>query len=89
MVTSSIFIICEPGHFCTELFERFEDDLSQCDWYALPAELKRMYIVFLLDTQNPVNIYSYGGIVCGRETSKKVFNPQPQYSIKSKQNESK
>lgn len=75
LVISIVFMLCEPGHFCTTRFQKFEDTLGQCDWYALPIELQIMYTTFLSETQNPVNISSYGGIVCGRETSKKVFNP--------------
>lgn len=68
----AVFIVCEPGALMTKQFEKFGSELYRCDWYALPIELRRMYLVFLSDTQNPIAISSYGGIRCERETSKKV-----------------
>lgn len=73
LVGSFIFIICEPSHYCTQQFENFGDELGQCDWYALPIELQRMYLIFLSDTQKEIEIDSYGNITCQRDTSKKVF----------------
>lgn len=70
---SFLFVICEPGHFCTKQFEQIEDELSQCEWYALPIKFQRKYMVSLADTQTPTRLHSYGGVVCNRETSKKVF----------------
>lgn len=57
----------------TTEFEMFEDELIQCEWYLMPIEMQRMYIMFLANTQNPIEISSYGGLVCSRETLKKVF----------------
>lgn len=68
-----ILMLCEPGHYCTEKFENFEYELGQCDWYALPIELQRMYLIFLSNTQNEVEITSYGGIPCKRDKAKKVL----------------
>lgn len=70
---SLVFMLCEPGHYCSTGFESIEDQLVQCDWYLLPMELQRKYMVFLAQTQNPIQISCYFNIVCERETSKKVF----------------
>lgn len=64
--------ICEPGERVTHQFEQFCVEFGRCEWYKLPIEMQRMYLIFLSDTQQPQNICSYGGIVCTRETFKKV-----------------
>lgn len=65
-------LLCEPGSKMTKQFDIFGDKLAQCNWYAVPAKLQRMYLIFFSDTQNPIKISSYGNIVCERETSKTV-----------------
>lgn len=70
--TMFVFVLCEPGRQMTTQFEMFGDELGRFDWYLLPIELQRMYRIFLADTQYPVDICSYGGITCDRETSKRV-----------------
>lgn len=42
LVTSFVFIICEPGQYFTKQFEKFSDVLGQCDWYLLSIEMQRM-----------------------------------------------
>lgn len=67
-----LFLLCEPGARVTNQFEEFGDELSQCPWYSLTTEMQRMYVIFLTDSQRPANLSSYGGIVCERDTFKKV-----------------
>lgn len=55
------------------------DELNRCDWYLLSIELQRMFVVFLLDTQNPIKMLSYANISCERETFKKVDIIQNKY----------
>lgn len=74
MVTSFIFILCEPGSKMTGQFEIFGQELDRCNWYALPMELQRIYMIFLSETQNQIKMFSYGNITCERVTSKKVDN---------------
>lgn len=66
-------LLCEPATRMSNHFDKFDEELHQCDWYLLPIELRRMYMVFLSETQNSIQITSYGGITCERETTKKVF----------------
>lgn len=68
-----ILLVCEPGERMTNRFEIFSEELSRSDWYLLPIEMQRIYLVFLSNTQNAINVSSYGGITCERETSKKVW----------------
>lgn len=68
----AIAVICEAGARMTNEFEAFDEELGQCNWYELPIELQRMYMMFVVNTQSPIEISSYGGLVCSRETFKKV-----------------
>lgn len=73
-IVTGIFLLCEPGARMSTKFEMFSEELEQCDWHLLPIEIQRMYIIFLSDSQQPVMMSSYGGIMCERETSKKVLS---------------
>lgn len=66
------FVVCELGQWVTGRFETLSLELSLCNWYAFPIEMQRVYLNFLLDSQQPVEIQSYPGIVCSRDTFKKV-----------------
>lgn len=57
----------------TNQFEGFNVELSQCDWYLLSIEMRRMYVIFVSDTQHSIKILSYANIACERDTSKKVI----------------
>lgn len=67
-----IFVVCEPGEYVTKEFDAFGKELGQCDWHSLPNKLRRLYLIFLLDTQQSINIECYGRILCIRDTFKKV-----------------
>lgn len=68
-----VFLVCEPGARVTTQFELFEREMGELDWYLLSIEMRRMYMVFLSDTQQPKQLSSYGNIICERETPKKVL----------------
>lgn len=75
------FLACEIGQWVTNQYNVLGDELTAINWYSLPIELQRTYLVFLLDTQQPIHIESYGGIVSSRETFKKVGGFLSQYEI--------
>lgn len=56
----------------TDKFEVFGEKIAACNWYLLPIEMQRMYLIFLANVQNPILMTSYGGITCERGTSKRV-----------------
>lgn len=72
LITSYLFLLSEPGQRMTNQFERFGDEISKCDWYCLPVGLQKVYLIFLSDTQNSIEMTSYGNIICARDTAKKV-----------------
>lgn len=67
-----IFLMCESGGRMTNQFVVFSNELSRCNWISLSIKMRRMYLVFLLDSQNPMKIRSYANITCERKTFKKV-----------------
>lgn len=73
-VLGTIFIDCEFGEKMTNQFEMFGEELERCDWLLLSIEMREVYLIFLLDTQQPKTIHGYGGIVCSRDTYKKVLH---------------
>lgn len=65
-------MVCDFGERMTSQFDQFSVKYAQCKWISLPIEMQRIYLMFLLDTQQPKHIRTYSGIVCTRETSKQV-----------------
>lgn len=67
------FLFCEPGERVSNQFESFGEELQRCNWYKLSMEMQRLYAIFLLNTQQPIIIESYGQLQCTRETFKRVI----------------
>lgn len=67
-----IFLICESGERVRFQFEMFAEEFERCNWYKLTIEMQRIYMMFLADIQRPVNIKSYAGVRCTRDTLKNV-----------------
>lgn len=67
---SLLFLLCEFGAQTTHRFEVFEEELDRCDWHLLPIRLQRMYLIFV--SGQSMNISSFGGIKCERDTFKMV-----------------
>lgn len=67
------FTICELGQRVTSKFKTFGENLSASNWYSLPLEFQRIYLIFLLESQQPIRIESYCEIICSRETFKRVI----------------
>lgn len=65
-------VACEPGERVSHRFHQFGMEFERCEWNKLPIEEQRMYLIFLSDTQQPKNIQAYGGVLCSRETFKRV-----------------
>lgn len=67
-----IFLFCESGARMTNQFEKFNGEITRCNWYLLSIETRRMYMVFLSNAQNPMRMRSYANITCQRETAEMV-----------------
>lgn len=66
-------LVCESGEQMTGAFVRFYEELNQCDWYMFPSDVSRLYLTFLLNVEQSINIQCYGRILCTRDTLKKVI----------------
>lgn len=69
-----IFIVCELGQRLTNEFDTYNHTLYQCNWYAFPIELRHMFIVVLMNAQQPVVIKGFADTLCARESFEKVTN---------------
>lgn len=67
-----IFIVCVLGQTMTNQFDEFSVELSQCNWYAMPFQMQRMYAIFLVIAQQETHLQGYGNILCLCNTMKKV-----------------
>lgn len=66
-----VYIACEMSQrFCDALNE-MDDDIGQLDWYLYPAEIQRLLLIIVENSQQPVIVKCFGSIACSRETLKK------------------
>lgn len=66
------WIFCSCGGMVTTRFNTFDDELYQCQWYALPMEAQQLLMIFMANTQKPTTIRGYGNVVCSRRTFQRV-----------------
>ena len=69
----AVFLYCEFGRMVTSRFDKFHDKLQQCNWYSFSTEMQRLYLMFMMNAQQPVMIKGYANILCTRDTYKKVI----------------
>lgn len=67
-----IFATCELGEMVNGQFNMFNVKLNQCDWYLLPVDIQRIFVLTLVNSQNPITFCAYGNIPCSRKSLKKV-----------------
>lgn len=70
----ALFLICESGDRISQAFGRSYYELAQFDWYLFPTDIRRLYLLFLLDTQQPINLHCFARILCARDTFKRVIH---------------
>lgn len=68
-----LYTFCELGEMVCKEFETFDNELNQCNWYAFPLKIQQIFIIFMVNTQQPTTVRGYGNILCTRETFKKVI----------------
>lgn len=68
-----ILFVCEFGEMTTARFEDLGEQLCQeCNWYLFPMELQRMFVIVVVEAQEPIIIRGFDNTPCARETFKKV-----------------
>lgn len=68
-----IFFYCEFGAMVTNQFKIFNERLCQCNWYFFPIDVQRIFLIYMLDAQDPIFISGYGNILCTRDSFKNVI----------------
>lgn len=69
-----ISFYCEFSEMVCDEFEQFNEELHRYEWYLIPMEMQRIYLIFLLDTQQLTVVRGYGNILCTRVTFKAVIH---------------
>lgn len=76
-----VYVYCTYGQIVTDQFGTFEAQLCQCKWYMWPNEVQQMFMIMMVNAQQPTFIYGYGNIECTRYTFQKVNCPTFLYWI--------
>lgn len=71
-VIGFLYFICELGERMTHHFSDFSEELKRYDWHKRPIKMRRLYLLFLMDIEQPKHI-KCGSISCTRETFRRVF----------------
>lgn len=69
---SSSFPFSELGGMVTKEFDAFDGQLCQSNWYLYPTKMQKLYLIFMLDAQQPMLIRGWGTITCTREFFKEA-----------------
>lgn len=78
-----LIFICEIGQNVSNQCNELSDDIWKCDWYSLPHEFQRMFIIMIMNAQAPISIRGLGNIVCARVSYKRVVFLSAKYGYKS------
>ena len=65
-------LVCELGERVNINFELFNNVLNQCDWHLFSIEMQRMYVIIMMNAQQPIIVQGFGNFPCNRETFKRV-----------------
>lgn len=76
---AAIFIVCEFGHQLTMQFNKFDEELFQCNWYLFHIELQQMLVTVMANTQQLAYMQGFGNIQCTRNSFKEVCHPSTQF----------
>lgn len=69
-----IFISCEIGELVTQQFEKIHAEFGQCNWYLYPIGMRKLFVIFLSNVQQPTLIRGFGNILYARSKVKEVKN---------------
>lgn len=70
----AMFMFCEFGGMVTDRFDKFHNELWQSvEWHMYPAEVQRLYLMFMGNAQQIAFIKGYANIECTRDTFKRVI----------------
>lgn len=67
-----IGVVCELGQRFSNAFQGFDITVNQLEWYTYPLIVQRMLPIILMNAHDPIVIKCFGGILCERDTFKRV-----------------
>lgn len=67
-----LFASCELGERLMSEYEEIEYEISQFDWYLLPADVQQILATIIINGQQAVNIRCFGSTNTSRESFQKV-----------------
>lgn len=67
-----MFIICALGERITDACDSFNVVLCQCDWYSHPIEMQQIFVMMLMNAQQPVKMKGFANTLCAHESFVKV-----------------
>lgn len=67
-----IAFYCEFSQIMCDEFDLFNEELQNLDWHLFSVDMQRIFLMFILDTQQSTVVRGYGNILCTRETFKEV-----------------
>lgn len=65
-------IFCENGERVTNQFQVFNVELRQFNWYILPINVQKMFVIMVANAQQPSFIRGFANALCLRESFKVV-----------------
>lgn len=69
---ATIGYYCEHGQMVANNFEMLHEEYGRVNWYFLPIEMQKMFLVLMAHNNRLTTIRGYGNILCIRGTFKKV-----------------
>lgn len=72
----AVFIACELGQNLSKAFNGISSKVEQLDWYLLPPQSKRILLIIIAVSDEPVTLECFGSISLSRD----VFGRVSQFS---------
>lgn len=67
-----VFAACEIGHRFSGAYDEIIVTIYRIDWYFLPLDVQRMFLIFHIYAQQPPDFQFFGSISISREQFKQV-----------------
>lgn len=69
-----LFILCYLGKIATDSFSNIPDEVYEVNWYKLPVELQKYFILMIANMQQPQYYHGFDVLVLNLETFTTVTN---------------
>lgn len=72
LAMSSLFLCCFLGKLASESYRKMASSLYVSNWYELPLNLQKYFILMIANAQLPLHYHGYGLITLHLEAFTKV-----------------